>query len=326
MKKLTCMLTLVGAIMFGSTAAAAGNIGITYLGKLVQTDSPPIIDKGRVLIPLRVVSEALGAKVDWSQQSQTVTIDKWMQHMSLTLGQQVAIIEEKHANGTSKETVKLDVPVKAIHNRIYISVRFASEHFGYRVDWADRTVSIKSPMSDRERANLYTGDLTTARKIVIHAKTSGGGGHYEYPALETLHPTLNYDKEFLFPKGEAFRFFYIYGDETATLFEYKDDFPVATWQAHLDPYAADPFVQLLNGRFKDATGPMPDIGGPFLYYETGFSGPTSWESSGQVGMDGKVEVRAYKNKDAADVTHVSGTIAYSLPGEIRKEAVEIPKL
>ncbi|NBD26878.1 copper amine oxidase N-terminal domain-containing protein [Paenibacillus glycinis] len=321
MKKLTCALALLGAVAFGSTAAAADPIGITWMGKPVQTDAPPIADKGRVLIPLRAVSEALGADVAWNRQTRTVTVDKWTEHLTLTPGQQVAVIEYE---GGSKETVRLDVPVKAVHDRIYVPLRFVSERFGYRIEWTDGTVSIKSPMSDEERKALYAGDLATARKIAL--KTREGGARYEKAPLQADHPTQNYNNEFIFPEGEALRFIYVSGGETATLFEFKDDFLVATWQARLDPFAGDSFVQLLNGRFKDATGPMPDIGGSFYYYDTGFSGPTGWEDSGRVGADGQIAVTASVHRDAADEIHTTGTIAYALPQEVRKETVKVPRL
>lgn len=38
-------------------------------------DTPPIILNGRTLVPVRVVSEALGADVDWNDDAQTVIID-----------------------------------------------------------------------------------------------------------------------------------------------------------------------------------------------------------------------------------------------------------
>lgn len=321
MKKILCTFAALGAIAFGSTAYAAENIGITVMDKPIQTDSPPLYTQGRVLVPLRAVSEALGATVDWDQKARTVSVRKWTQNISLTLGQQVAVITYGFGDGASKETVRLDVPVKAVHNRIYVPLRFVSEKYGYKVDWANHTVSIESPMSDKERADLYDGDLATARQIAIKAPWQTGA-KYEHMPLPTVHPYENYDNEFLFPEGEALRFFYISGDETVTLFEYKNDFLVATWQAHLDPNAIDPIRQLLSGRIKDQTGPIPDIGGPFYYYETGFHGPTSWEGSGRVGTDGKLEKTATKENDAAGVTTVTGKIAYSLPDEVRKEAVQ----
>jgi hypothetical protein len=43
-------------------------------GKEISIDAPPIIVEGRTLIPLRFVSENLGASVEWEASTQTVTI------------------------------------------------------------------------------------------------------------------------------------------------------------------------------------------------------------------------------------------------------------
>ncbi len=57
----TIMLTI------GSTALAVS-------GTARQMDVAPVIRDGRTYLPARYVAEALGAKVDWDQDSQTVTI------------------------------------------------------------------------------------------------------------------------------------------------------------------------------------------------------------------------------------------------------------
>ncbi|CAM3130695.1 stalk domain-containing protein [Paenibacillus sediminis] len=101
-----------------------------------------------------------------------------------------------HGNyGSSKETVKLDISIKSVHNRIYVPLRFVSEQYGYKVGWANHTVSIQSPLYEKERVALYAGNLAAARKIAMSAMFAGG--HYEPTPLQTLHRTENYDTEFL---------------------------------------------------------------------------------------------------------------------------------
>lgn len=43
-------------------------------GKIIELDTPAIIRDGRTLVPLRFISEALGAKVDWDQNNSMVTV------------------------------------------------------------------------------------------------------------------------------------------------------------------------------------------------------------------------------------------------------------
>ena len=43
--------------------------------KLVLLDSAPVLMHGRLMVPLRFVSQGLGANVKWDRKSRTVTID-----------------------------------------------------------------------------------------------------------------------------------------------------------------------------------------------------------------------------------------------------------
>ena len=57
-----------------SLSAIFRNIRIVANGSLVQAEEEPFIVNGRTYVPLRVVSEALGAWVDWNQATSMVTI------------------------------------------------------------------------------------------------------------------------------------------------------------------------------------------------------------------------------------------------------------
>ena len=51
-----------------------GNPIMLVNGKEVTLDSPPIIIDGRTLVPVRAISEAYGANVDWNGDTRTVRI------------------------------------------------------------------------------------------------------------------------------------------------------------------------------------------------------------------------------------------------------------
>ena len=63
-------LTLTTAAL----VTATGQIRLVVNGKEVSPDVPPIIANDRVLVPVRWVSEALGARVDWENATRTVTV------------------------------------------------------------------------------------------------------------------------------------------------------------------------------------------------------------------------------------------------------------
>ena len=111
-------------------------IKVKLNGKNIAFDQPPIIENGRTLVPLRAIFEALGASVDWDNDTQTVTSAKDDTNIKLTINDKTMYV-----NGVSKT---LDVPAKLLNGRTLVPVRAVSEAFDCKVDWenASNTVII----------------------------------------------------------------------------------------------------------------------------------------------------------------------------------------
>ncbi|WP_312353294.1 N-acetylmuramoyl-L-alanine amidase [Aminipila sp.] len=111
----------------------------------LQKDVPPVIIKERTLIPARALFEAMGGKVTWNNDTQSVHVTYDDTEVVLTIGSDKALV-----NGQSKE---LEVPALIIdHDNDYygstmIPVRFTAEALGCNVGWEDatRSVVIASP-------------------------------------------------------------------------------------------------------------------------------------------------------------------------------------
>jgi hypothetical protein len=75
--RITVIVIVVLLIVSLGAAAAvgAGYIKINLNGKEVSSETAPIMQKGRVMVPLRFVSELFGAKVSWDGKKQIVKID-----------------------------------------------------------------------------------------------------------------------------------------------------------------------------------------------------------------------------------------------------------
>lgn len=82
-KKLIGFLCVSLAILMATAVFAEQNIIIkltvgsknaTVNDKPITLDVPPIIQNGRTLVPLRFISESLGAKVDWDNKTSSITI------------------------------------------------------------------------------------------------------------------------------------------------------------------------------------------------------------------------------------------------------------
>jgi hypothetical protein len=87
----------------------------------------PIISNGRTLIPIRALSESLGATVDWNAGTQLVTIVLDGHTIKLTLNSSKAYVD-----GVQK---MLDVSASSIGGRVMVPMRFVGEGFSKKVDW-----------------------------------------------------------------------------------------------------------------------------------------------------------------------------------------------
>ena len=111
-----------------------------YQGDTVVTlDVPAQVQNDRTLVPLRAIFEALGAQVDWEEETQLITSIKGDITIKLTVGSNKLYRNE--------EEIELDVPAQVQNDRTLVPVRAISESFGCQVDWdeAAQLVTIHVP-------------------------------------------------------------------------------------------------------------------------------------------------------------------------------------
>ena len=114
-------------------------------GSPIKTDSPPVIEDGRTLVPVRALVEALGYVVAWEPESREVGIyDPKTRDcaISMTIDSSEAYYLDKDSN-EMKETL-LDVSATIVNGRTLVPARFIAEAIGCNVDWDGdtRVVSI----------------------------------------------------------------------------------------------------------------------------------------------------------------------------------------
>jgi len=114
-------------LIAGLLPKKATTIPIYIQGKQVKPDTPPILQNNRTFVPIRYIAESFGAKVNWNEQAQRVTIDSGNTHIVLHIGNRIA-----QKNGTD---IELDVAPFLKNDRTYVPLRFISEALGHYVDW-----------------------------------------------------------------------------------------------------------------------------------------------------------------------------------------------
>lgn len=103
----------------------------------IMLDAAPIIYKNRVMVPIRFISQSLGATVNWDPIFKIVTITMPDgKRVRLQVGNSTAAVGKMNATGGFDEVaVKLDVPPIIVKNRTFVPIRFIAEAFGAEVDW-----------------------------------------------------------------------------------------------------------------------------------------------------------------------------------------------
>jgi hypothetical protein len=132
-------------------------------------DAKPYLDHeiNRVRVPIRFVAEAMGAEVEWDQNTHTVTITREELVIKLVIDQVTALV-----NGQS---IQIDAPPKLVENRTMVPLRFISEAFGAKVEW----VGTDAPVPDHSEWGHYQvwiwipwgywGTATIEERILVHS-------------------------------------------------------------------------------------------------------------------------------------------------------------
>ncbi len=119
------------------TVPASNEISVYVDGIKLEFDQKPIIENSRVLVPMRAIFEALGARIEWFPKTENILAYNKDKEITLKVGSANMFI-----NGT--ETIVLDVPAKIVGSRTLVPLRAVSEVFDADVQWdnATRTVTV----------------------------------------------------------------------------------------------------------------------------------------------------------------------------------------
>lgn len=149
MKKLVASMMTLAVVLLGLSTnvyAEPGDdlriIPIIVNGHKVRfPDTEPYINTdGRTMVPVRFVSEKLGADVEWDNETQTVHITHDQKTISMTIGSR-----EVTVNG---ETIRLDTAAELYEGRTMVPLRFVSEVLDSTVEWDQAAHAVK--VTDKE--------------------------------------------------------------------------------------------------------------------------------------------------------------------------------
>ncbi|MGE5703535.1 MAG: molybdate ABC transporter substrate-binding protein [Clostridia bacterium] len=147
-------------------AEAAAAIKLKVDGRQLPVSQAPVMKNGRILVPMRDIFEALGAKVNWNSTQKSVTAVQGSTAVSLVIGSKSAKINARAA--------ALEEPAQIVNGKTLVPVRFVSEALGAKVIWNVRssTVAIVTPKLANQKAELTIAAAASLTDALNELKTS----------------------------------------------------------------------------------------------------------------------------------------------------------
>ena len=128
MRRIATLFAIPLAVaLFAARASADAPPTILVDGNVAQTDVPPIVQDGHVLVPLRGVFERLGADVQFDASTNAATVQRGSVTAKVVADSPVAWV-----NGAR---VALDAPAREFGGRMEVPLRFIAEALGVAVDF-----------------------------------------------------------------------------------------------------------------------------------------------------------------------------------------------
>lgn len=139
-------------------------------GKYLPSDVDLTMQNNRILVPLRAAGEAIGATVNWDQNSLTATATKGTRTVQFMLYNTTYYINDQAQIS--------DVPPTVIQNRTMLPLRAFAEAFDTSVEWNQNLydVSIDTPATDVPAPNIPADvsqkTATFIKKYYVHSDPS----------------------------------------------------------------------------------------------------------------------------------------------------------
>lgn len=134
MKKVFIALFLAVILMSTPVPTYAANIQINIDGVVITSDVNPEIRHNRTMVPLRVISENLGATIHWSGSEVTLTKNDM----------QIVLKPQSNTAMKNGKMLLLDVKPYVKKDRLFVPLRFLAETFDCKVNYENSIVTVNT--------------------------------------------------------------------------------------------------------------------------------------------------------------------------------------
>lgn len=115
-------------------------VSLVLDGQTLESDIPAFILDNRTLVPVRIISEHMGASVTWKQDTQQVQIENGQTSILLTIGSAEALVDGQAVQ--LYDGVPATMAADGSLTRTMVPLRFVSEQLGAQVSFDNDTSTV----------------------------------------------------------------------------------------------------------------------------------------------------------------------------------------
>lgn len=159
-------------VSIGNTQFKVKEAGVLVNNKTLKTEFSPYIKQGRTFVPIREITEKLGADVDWRAKDKSIKITLNGDVIKMKINSPIVTVNGKKINLDNAQSPQLALyksPKR--ETKTMVPLRFISETFGYNVDWNNDKVRAEistyknnSIVEDKEKDSKNTKNKNTNNK------------------------------------------------------------------------------------------------------------------------------------------------------------------
>jgi len=146
------LLSILGVLLVERPCYSQENsVSIYYNFTRLSFNQEPVIENGSVLVPLRMIFEQLGAEVRWEAVTKTSTVTKADTRIILQVDKDTALVND--------QPVQLEQPIREINGEPFVSLRFAGDTMGARLEMTEAANAIDIFGQEYWTTNVAAGDF-----------------------------------------------------------------------------------------------------------------------------------------------------------------------
>lgn len=158
----TIAVLLISALLLLSSAVVVQAAPkVLYNLTPIAFDQQPVVEQGRILVPVRNICAALGAEVQWDGTTQTVTVTKERTSLCFTAGAGTVY--------RNWDRVHLEVAPRIVKGRTFVPLRFVVEALGAAVDWDGVTRTATVAAAGPKLVQVRLNEQDAGRTVELQA-------------------------------------------------------------------------------------------------------------------------------------------------------------